>query len=97
MPSAGPNDVRTTTAGAAERTRTKAKIKATRIPYRLPSAPDLPARVSGVLDGYHAYHATRAELLRRPGRASEAYSRAIDLAGNTVETAYLTRRRNQLA
>src|SRR5262245_9794997 len=30
-------------------TRAKAKIKATRIPYRVPSAEDLPARVSGVL------------------------------------------------
>ena len=30
-------------------TRAKAKIKATRIPYRVPSAEDLPGRVSGVL------------------------------------------------
>ena len=30
-------------------TRAKAKIKAARIPYRVPSADDLPARVSGVL------------------------------------------------
>jgi RNA polymerase sigma-70 factor, ECF subfamily len=30
-------------------TRAKAKIKVTRIPYRVPSAEDLPARVSGVL------------------------------------------------
>ena len=30
-------------------TRAKAKIKAARIPYRVPSAEDLPARVSGVL------------------------------------------------
>ena len=30
-------------------TRTKAKIKAARIPFRVPSAEDLPARVSGVL------------------------------------------------
>src|SRR6266851_9380996 len=30
-------------------TRAKAKIKAARIPYRVPSAADLPARVSGVL------------------------------------------------
>ncbi|MCB2176731.1 MAG: RNA polymerase sigma factor [Actinomycetales bacterium] len=51
------------------------------------------------LDGYHAFHATRAELLRRLGRgreAREAYDRAIDLAGNTGEVAYLTRRRGQL-
>jgi RNA polymerase sigma-70 factor (ECF subfamily) len=51
------------------------------------------------LEGYHAFHATRAELLRRMGRSAEAraaYDRAIQLAGNTAETAYLTRRRSQL-
>ncbi len=51
------------------------------------------------LAGYHAYHATRADLLRRLGRGQEsraAYDRAIALAGNTAETAYLTRRRDQL-
>ena len=51
------------------------------------------------LDGYHAYHATRADLLRRLGRSHAsraAYDRAIDLAGNTAEVAYLTRRRDQL-
>jgi predicted RNA polymerase sigma factor len=30
-------------------TRAKAKIKAARIPYQVPSAEDLPARFSGVL------------------------------------------------
>lgn len=51
------------------------------------------------LEGYHAFHATRAELLRRLARgreAREAYDRAIVLAGNSAEAAYLTRRRNQL-
>jgi RNA polymerase sigma-70 factor (ECF subfamily) len=51
------------------------------------------------LAGYHAYHATRAHLLRRLGRGQEsraAYDKAIDLAGNTAETAYLTRRRDEL-
>ncbi len=51
------------------------------------------------LEGYHAFDATRAELLRRLGRsneAREAYDRAIELAGNTAEAAYLTRRRSQL-
>ncbi len=51
------------------------------------------------LAGYHAYHATRADLLRRLGRSQQsraAYDKAIELAGNTAETAYLTRRRNQL-
>jgi RNA polymerase sigma-70 factor, ECF subfamily len=51
------------------------------------------------LAGYHAYHAARADLLRRLGRSAEsraAYDKAIELAGNTAETAYLTRRRDQL-
>ncbi len=59
------------------------------------------AEVDGLpLDGYHAFHATRADLLRRLGRSEEsreAYDRAIGLAGNTAETAYLIRRRDQLA
>jgi RNA polymerase sigma-70 factor (ECF subfamily) len=57
-------------------------------------------RLEDSLAGYHAFHATRAELLRRLGRgqkARDAYDRAIELAGNTAETAYLTRRRDQLA
>jgi RNA polymerase sigma-70 factor (ECF subfamily) len=56
-------------------------------------------RLSDRLDGYHAFHATRADLLRRLRRGAEAraaYDRAISLAGNTAETAYLTRRRDQL-
>jgi RNA polymerase sigma-70 factor, ECF subfamily len=56
-------------------------------------------RLEGDLAGYHAYHATRAELLRRLDRSQEsraAYDRAIELAGNTAETAYLVRRRDQL-
>jgi RNA polymerase sigma-70 factor, ECF subfamily len=51
------------------------------------------------LAGYHAYHVTRADLLRRLGRSQDsraAYDKAIELAGNTAETAYLTRRRDQL-
>jgi len=53
-------------------------------------------RLDDRLAGYHAYHATRADLLRRLGRGQEsraAYDKAIELAGNTAETAYLTRRR----
>ncbi|MEU6749985.1 DUF6596 domain-containing protein [Spirillospora sp. NPDC046719] len=56
-------------------------------------------RLEDELAGYHAYHATRADLLRRLGRSRQsraAYDKAIDLAGNTAETAYLTRRRDQL-
>jgi RNA polymerase sigma-70 factor (ECF subfamily) len=57
-------------------------------------------RLEGALAGYHAYHATRADLLRRLGLSSQsraAYDRAIELAGNTAETVFLTRRRDQLA
>ena len=46
-------------------------------------------RLEDALAGYHAYHATRADLLRRLGRSEEAraaYDRAIELAGNTAET-----------
>ncbi len=56
-------------------------------------------RLEHRLAGYHAYHAARADLLRRLGRSRQsraAYDRAIELAGNTAETAYLTRRRDQL-
>jgi RNA polymerase sigma-70 factor (ECF subfamily) len=56
-------------------------------------------RLEATLAGYHAYHATRAELLRRLGLTEQsraAYERAIELAGNTAETAHLTRRRDQL-
>ncbi|HTI27656.1 MAG TPA: DUF6596 domain-containing protein [Kutzneria sp.] len=51
------------------------------------------------LAGYHAFHATLADLLRRLGRSREAraaYDKAIELAGNTAEIANLTRRRDQL-
>ena len=56
--------------------------------------------LEGALAGYHAYHAVRADLLRRTGRIREsrsAYERAIELTGNTAETAYLRRRRDELS
>jgi RNA polymerase sigma-70 factor (ECF subfamily) len=55
---------------------------------------------AGELDGYHLFHATRADLLRRLGRTAEAgaaYDRAIALAGNSAEVAFLSRRRGELA
>jgi RNA polymerase sigma-70 factor (ECF subfamily) len=55
-------------------------------------------RLVDELAGYHAYHATRADLLRRLGRRQEslaAYDKAIELAANTAETAALIRRRDQ--
>ncbi|WP_329790976.1 RNA polymerase sigma factor [Lentzea sp. DG1S-22] len=57
-------------------------------------------RLEPELAGYHAFHATRAELLRRLGRTAEsraAYDRAVELTGNTAEIAHLVRRRDQPA
>ena len=57
-------------------------------------------RLADVLAGYHAFHAARADLLRRLGRDGEgraAYEQAIRLAGNPAERAFLIRRRGQLA
>jgi RNA polymerase sigma-70 factor, ECF subfamily len=57
-------------------------------------------RLADPLAGYHPYHAARADLLRRLGsgeKARAAYDKAIELAGNTAEIAYLTRRRDELA
>ncbi|MET7982627.1 MULTISPECIES: RNA polymerase sigma factor [unclassified Streptomyces] len=52
------------------------------------------------LDGYHAFHAVRAELLRRLGRDAEAlpaYDAAIALTGSAPERARLERTRAALA
>jgi RNA polymerase sigma-70 factor (ECF subfamily) len=51
------------------------------------------------LASYHAWHATRADLLRRMGRsaeAAEAYDAAIAATQNEAERAYLARRRGSL-
>jgi RNA polymerase sigma-70 factor (ECF subfamily) len=52
------------------------------------------------LQKYHAWHAARADLLRRLGRSTDArsaYDAAIDLAVNPAEICYLKRRRASLA
>jgi len=52
------------------------------------------------LTTYHAWHATRADLLRRLGRSAEAraaYDAAIAATENTAERAYLARKRGSLA
>jgi RNA polymerase sigma-70 factor, ECF subfamily len=54
---------------------------------------------AGDLDGYHLFHAARADLLRRLGRrseASDAYRRALGLATNPSERRFLERRLGQL-
>lgn len=51
------------------------------------------------LDGYHAFHAVRADLLRRLDRHTEAvraYEAAIALTGSAPERAYLERARTAL-
>jgi RNA polymerase sigma-70 factor, ECF subfamily len=51
------------------------------------------------LDGYHLFHAVRADLLRRLVRdpeATAAYEAAIARAGNAAERAFLERRRQAL-
>ncbi len=52
------------------------------------------------LTGYHAFHATRADLLRRLGWSTDAraeYDAAIAATENPAERAYLARRRGSLA
>jgi RNA polymerase sigma-70 factor (ECF subfamily) len=51
------------------------------------------------LDGYHLYHATRADLLRRLGRRDEAraaYEAAIAATANGAERSFLQHRRDTL-
>lgn len=51
------------------------------------------------LEGYHAWQATLADLLRRLGRTAEArlaYDAAIAATGNSAERAYLTRKSGEL-
>jgi RNA polymerase sigma-70 factor (ECF subfamily) len=52
------------------------------------------------LDGYHLWHAARADLLRRLGRTPEAiaaYKRALALAGSEPERRFLQKRLNESA
>ncbi|QUH04802.1 RNA polymerase sigma factor [Saccharopolyspora erythraea] len=54
---------------------------------------------SGLLDGYHLLPATRADLLRRDGRAAEArsaYEEALELAPTEPERRYLRGRLGEL-
>ncbi len=61
---------------------------------------DGPLSALRIVDGldlpqHHLFHAVRADLLRRLGRAVEAaqaYRRAVDLSGNAVERRFLSRR-----
>ena len=51
------------------------------------------------LDGYHVFHAVRADLLRRLGRGTEAvraYEEAIARSDSAAERGYLERRRRDL-
>jgi RNA polymerase sigma-70 factor (ECF subfamily) len=60
---------------------------------------DAVERVRG-LEDYHLLHAARADLLRRLERHAEAaaaYRRALELATNPIERAYLERRLREVA
>jgi RNA polymerase sigma-70 factor (ECF subfamily) len=60
---------------------------------------ELIAQIEG-LDEYHLLHAARADLLRRLGdrdEAASAYRRALELAPNPVERAFLERRLSEVA
>jgi RNA polymerase sigma-70 factor (ECF subfamily) len=51
--------------------------------------------LGGALDAYHLLHAARADLLRRTGRTAEAataYARALELARQPAERAFLAER-----
>ncbi len=51
------------------------------------------------LPDYHAWHAARAEFLRRLGRTAEArqaYDAAVEATQNSAERAYLSRKRGEL-
>jgi RNA polymerase sigma-70 factor (ECF subfamily) len=58
------------------------------------------ALVDGLdLEGYHLFHATRADLLRRLGRRDEAaaaYDAAVAATANEAERGFLRRRRDSL-
>ena len=59
-------------------------------------APALAAVETLDLDGYHLFHATRADLLERVGRTDDAraaYDKAIELTANAAERRLLEQRR----
>jgi RNA polymerase sigma-70 factor, ECF subfamily len=52
------------------------------------------------LDGYHLFHSARADMLRRldrPAEAADAYERALAMAENPVERAFLERRLSEVS
>jgi len=61
---------------------------------------DLIDALADDLDGYHLFHAARADLLRRLGSmpaAAESYSKALGLATNDSERRFLERRLHEIA
>jgi RNA polymerase sigma-70 factor, ECF subfamily len=56
--------------------------------------------LAAALAGYQYFHAARADLLRRLGAAeaaADAYARALELAGNAAERAFLERRLSEVS
>jgi RNA polymerase sigma-70 factor (ECF subfamily) len=57
-------------------------------------------QADGALEDYHLFHSARADLLQREGRlaeAAEAYERALSLATNEAEQAFLRKRLAELS
>ncbi len=57
-------------------------------------------RLASPLEGYHLFHSSRADLLRRLGRREEAavsYRRALELATNPVDRRFLERRLREVS
>jgi RNA polymerase sigma-70 factor (ECF subfamily) len=66
---------------------------------RLDEALSLVDEIDG-LERYHLLHAVRADFLRRlgrPGEASDAYRRALELTRNPAEQEFIARRLDELA
>jgi RNA polymerase sigma-70 factor (ECF subfamily) len=66
---------------------------------RLDEALSLVNEIDG-LERYHLLHAVRADFLRRlgrPGEASDAYRRALELTRNPAEREFISRRLDELA
>jgi RNA polymerase sigma-70 factor (ECF subfamily) len=56
--------------------------------------------LSGELDGYHAFHASKAELRRRTGDldgARDDFERALSLASNSAERRLIAHRLESLS
>jgi RNA polymerase sigma-70 factor (ECF subfamily) len=73
--------------------------RAVAVGYALGPEAGLEAMETIELDGYHAYHASRAELMRRsgdPGGARSEFERALELSSNAAERRLIESRLSSL-